>query len=292
MCNAWNHAPGCKCGWGGEGHLGRPSYPSPQARSLAPAYCSLSSYTNPNAVCPVCHAQVFFYQSPNGGRVFFDELGPPWPKHPCTDQSGQRSSANQAFRVQVSSSAATRGMTWSAYEWRPFIYDDIAANLPPYPCWVIRGQWGDQRLTLHVPASRIEQGALIHARNIKVGEYELSVLSVSATSAEPVVRSYRAFTSPNHPDLRARRRRSTPPSAVNQTKRPVGARDDAKPAVINKPKDKSAKGSTASQSSPKKGKVILVRQERRELNAKDMQGRQHSVQVAVKKRRVVKLERH
>jgi hypothetical protein len=30
---------------------------------------------------------VFFYQSPTGGRVFFDELGPPWPKHPCTDNS-------------------------------------------------------------------------------------------------------------------------------------------------------------------------------------------------------------
>ncbi len=43
------------------------------------------SYVNPNARCPVCGASVYFYQSPYGGRVFFDELGPPWPKHPCTD---------------------------------------------------------------------------------------------------------------------------------------------------------------------------------------------------------------
>lgn len=41
---------------------------------------------------------MFFYQSPFGGKVFFDELGPPWPKHPCTDSGlgmnlgGQRSS--------------------------------------------------------------------------------------------------------------------------------------------------------------------------------------------------------
>ncbi|WP_344951701.1 DUF349 domain-containing protein [Terrabacter ginsenosidimutans] len=28
---------------------------------------------------------MFFYQAPSGGRVLFDELGPPWPKHPCTD---------------------------------------------------------------------------------------------------------------------------------------------------------------------------------------------------------------
>jgi hypothetical protein len=35
----------------------------------------------------VCGAAVFFYRSPHGGRVFFDELGIPWPKHPCTDTS-------------------------------------------------------------------------------------------------------------------------------------------------------------------------------------------------------------
>jgi hypothetical protein len=38
---------------------------------------------NPNAECPVCSAPVFFYQNVHGSRVFFDELGPPWPKHPC-----------------------------------------------------------------------------------------------------------------------------------------------------------------------------------------------------------------
>lgn len=46
---------------------------------------SFESFTTPNARCPVCSASVFFYVSPYGGRVFFDNLGPPWPKHPCTD---------------------------------------------------------------------------------------------------------------------------------------------------------------------------------------------------------------
>lgn len=46
----------------------------------------LDSYTIPNASCPVCGAAVFFYRADNGGRVFFDPpLGPPWGKHPCTD---------------------------------------------------------------------------------------------------------------------------------------------------------------------------------------------------------------
>src|SRR4051812_38741158 len=48
-------------------------------------FVTYPSYVNPNARCPVCGASVYFYQSPFGGRVFFDELGPPWPKHPCTD---------------------------------------------------------------------------------------------------------------------------------------------------------------------------------------------------------------
>jgi hypothetical protein len=52
-------------------------------------FVTYPSYVNPNAICPVpgCGKPVYFYQSPYGGRVFFDELGPPWPKHPCTDNS-------------------------------------------------------------------------------------------------------------------------------------------------------------------------------------------------------------
>ncbi|MGI5524925.1 hypothetical protein ACQEUX_28875 [Micromonospora sp. CA-259024] len=33
---------------------------------------------------------VFFYSNEHGSRVFFDEVGPPWPKHPCTDNSSYR----------------------------------------------------------------------------------------------------------------------------------------------------------------------------------------------------------
>jgi hypothetical protein len=90
MCNAWNHPQGCTCGWGGEGHLGEGSGLSNVFRSSFKPSLSINlglypSYVNPNAICPVCGEIVFFYQSPFGGRVFFDELGPPWSKHPCTD---------------------------------------------------------------------------------------------------------------------------------------------------------------------------------------------------------------
>lgn len=80
-CNAWNHPSDCTCGWGGKYH-GQGELPSAPRSHWQIA----SSYTIPNARCPVCRAQVFFYASPYGGKVYFDDLGPPWPKHPCTDQ--------------------------------------------------------------------------------------------------------------------------------------------------------------------------------------------------------------
>ncbi len=100
MCNAWNHSPDCDCGWGGNGNFGgygghggggyggggystgRVTF---EGTPFEFPYVTYPSYVNPNAECPVCGASVYFYQSPYGGRVFFDELGPPWPKHPCTD---------------------------------------------------------------------------------------------------------------------------------------------------------------------------------------------------------------
>lgn len=100
MCNAWNHPLRCHCGFGGEGHLGRRTFgnsysPSVSTRSfftLRPftsvrAAKHFTSYISPNAHCPVCGEEVFFYQSEYGGRAFFDEIGYPWPKHPCTDSS-------------------------------------------------------------------------------------------------------------------------------------------------------------------------------------------------------------
>lgn len=87
MCNAHNHPPGCTCGFGSDGHLGLGGggigYGS--LIGFSSSFQTSESFTNPNAHCPVCGAPVFFYRSPVGGRVFFDELGPPWPKHPCTD---------------------------------------------------------------------------------------------------------------------------------------------------------------------------------------------------------------
>jgi hypothetical protein len=94
-------------GYSGGGHYGGfPSIRSTEdGQFFQFPFVTYPSYVNPNARCPVCGASVYFYQSPYGGRVFFDELGPPWPKHPCTDNPVVRhhfSSAESRARFLIS----------------------------------------------------------------------------------------------------------------------------------------------------------------------------------------------
>jgi hypothetical protein len=92
----FNHYSDCTCGWCvNYGRMSRATRVrllddlrhrdavSLLKRNLARSISGC--YVNPNAKCPVCDAAVYFYANEHGSRVFFDDLGPPWPKHPCTD---------------------------------------------------------------------------------------------------------------------------------------------------------------------------------------------------------------
>lgn len=125
MCNAWNHSSDCTCGWGGVGHLGRRSDGAHANRArwpvgIPPVNGSVKSVTMPNAACPVCGEPVFYYYNEYGSSVFFDELGPPWPKHPCTD----RVISAQPVAVSGNTTATySRVPGWSRNGWFPAIVD-------------------------------------------------------------------------------------------------------------------------------------------------------------------------
>jgi hypothetical protein len=109
-----NHYASCTCGWclkrrGGQSGV---LYAGGGTRA---AFRTFESFTIPNAACPVCGSSVFFYQSPTGGRVFFDELGPPWPKHPCTDQGPV-----SPGRITVANTRRTLP-AWIGEGWTPVI---------------------------------------------------------------------------------------------------------------------------------------------------------------------------
>ena len=89
MCNARNHSPSCTCGWGGTGHAGKsPGGWSSQSDIIVNGSsimwrCYADGFCKPST-CRVCGASVFFVRH-NGGSVWFDALGKPWPKHGCFD---------------------------------------------------------------------------------------------------------------------------------------------------------------------------------------------------------------
>ena len=112
-----NHYADCMCGWcvnyGGRFRKQGSLYTSPHRVGT---FTSYASFTIPNASCPVCGASVFFYQSPSGGRVFFDELGPPWPKHPCTDNS-----SSTVRLLSARDTTANRTIEWEREGWEPIL---------------------------------------------------------------------------------------------------------------------------------------------------------------------------
>lgn len=91
MSNGHNHPLGCTCTFCDNSKV-RLRFEKQFSLNFTEA-CPLSrqniSSHTPNATCPVCSEPVFFYKNEYGSAVFFDSLGPPWPKHPCTDNSGK-----------------------------------------------------------------------------------------------------------------------------------------------------------------------------------------------------------
>lgn len=47
----------------------------------------------PNATCPECGDEVYFFKHYNGGCAWFDDIPWPWPKHKCMDIEGTKCSA-------------------------------------------------------------------------------------------------------------------------------------------------------------------------------------------------------
>jgi hypothetical protein len=92
-------------------HIGGGSHCSGDSRSLVSRVRSLTyeherDFCRPTR-CPRCHLHVFFIRH-NGGSVWVDALGWPWPKHPCFDSD---LSTGLHLRMLILSSAALRSPT-------------------------------------------------------------------------------------------------------------------------------------------------------------------------------------
>lgn len=173
MCNAHNHPPGCPCGWGGVwyGHSNTESdwlfrrEPRPRKLGQQRGTSSLlaGGFTVPNSRCPVCNASVYYYESPYGGRVFFDSLGPPWPKHPCT--SGERSAAANAA-----------GPSWQLRRWESVTATTIEQPGRAGDVFRLSGRHAGHEFSAYFRAHEIVMAEIVRVRKAGTGRYEVSIL--------------------------------------------------------------------------------------------------------------------
>lgn len=212
MCNAWNHPPDCACGWGGEGHLGRRGSVSGTYNVLGYWWVphitqTHESYINPNAACPVCGAPVYFYQASSGGRVFFDELGPPWPKHPCTNNK------STPARLTTFPIPATLP-EWQTAGWVPFY---IIKILGTYKFLLeIKGNFENQSVTLflrknsHTAITQISKQCIAFLKQRSDGCFDLSLLTESGiqitTTAFPTLLRASESTTASPPKMALRKK--------------------------------------------------------------------------------------
>lgn len=213
----YNHHPWCQCGWcvgghgGGNGGGGRVSFPiEPSSRTHygqaeSPSYATIQSFTDPNALCPVCKAHVYFYRSPYNGRVFFDHLGPPWPKHHCTD-AGRREPTVGQFIERLVAPALAPPPIWSRKGWQPFLVHETS-EIPSLPgCFRIRGTFKDRRKELFVRIPRWPEAALVQARMTRDGRFQLSVVEIEGDGQTHV---HDLSASENVGDLMSKTKRTT-----------------------------------------------------------------------------------
>ncbi len=62
--------------------------------------------------CQFCNQPVFYYENELGSKVFFDDLGPPWPKHNCPERQAQ-------FASRKASLKASRSKVKSGRQFKP-----------------------------------------------------------------------------------------------------------------------------------------------------------------------------
>ena len=124
-CHGHNHSPGCTCGYNPiyvDGQRNASSLESyskskQQVRSHTISLVSFrsSSVINRGTNCTYCGKTVYYVEH-NDGKVFFDELGWPWPIHDCRGLRGEASRQRLKFS-NISLTAAQQPVLCKIKSW-------------------------------------------------------------------------------------------------------------------------------------------------------------------------------
>jgi hypothetical protein len=190
MCNAANHSYDCDCGFGRDtGGGGRrwgsvsnftQNYSPPSFGWSRDSDGTVASYVNPNAHCPVCYASVYFYRSPYNGRVYFDELGWPWPKHHFTDNRGE---PRRATRTSIAPKAV-QDTQWHREGWTPLISLRVGGEGERA---AVRGDLDEAFVELVLPAgAKIDRESPVLIKPIYPHIFRITCLASDPLSTKPV----------------------------------------------------------------------------------------------------------
>jgi hypothetical protein len=241
------------------GHSGRRTFGNGPIFNIPPKFKSYSelvkSCTNPNAKCPVCGDPVFFYRSPSNGRVFFDELGPPWPKHPCTSTFYTPVLINNSSDSLLSSPNLN---FFDDKEWKPFLLEGILRVDQTNNIYEIVGLLRDKKLTFYTAIEGITSDFPFF---IKESDSEVRLLTFKVDSSrnnifEFVVKRYRSELIPNRLDnYESKKKRvlnfnTLSPSQISNPK-PSGKNKPKNNARIKQRKQTVILGAKFKQSAPK-----------------------------------------
>lgn len=182
MCNAKNHHKACNCGFGQQGgvkfkYRKQKEFAFSKGKATPRLSFARICEHSPNSRCPSCREPTFYYKNEFGSSVFFDELGPPWPKHPCMD-SNNDSPLKLTKGIHKPSAALKDG-------WQPVELVEAGKNRNSMYEFYCRYKNG-KPLTLYVDAKDVEErsnlqvlseDSICYIKSTEEGEYQISLLS-------------------------------------------------------------------------------------------------------------------
>lgn len=142
-CRGHNHPPGCTCGYNpiyvdGQRHDASLLHYSKAKQQMVGHTLSLMLHRSASSINRGCNCRycgkLVYYVEHNDGKVFFDELGYPWPIHDCMGHRG--ATARQRFKFgSISLTAALQPVlcrikSWIKRDEHLFAHLDTIENIP------------------------------------------------------------------------------------------------------------------------------------------------------------------
>jgi hypothetical protein len=114
--------------------------------------------------------------------VFFDDVGPPWPKHPCTDTSITESDRQPPLLARSLTTFARP--KWLEEGWVPMIVGTLSnVESGRLRFQSIRTTWAGAEITIYLKGWEVKRGGMYHVKRITDERFSICELCVNAENA-------------------------------------------------------------------------------------------------------------